>query len=132
MKRTPTSGTIAGLLTFLDAAMSEPSLHRTTVQAIKSAWRSVTLQLGIPSTAVVARLSPDELVDAFEVRRGPNFRSGATYRTRLRVGQQLYQAWLEDDPDWTSVARTRANAAAESINQSRAGPPATQIVQFPL
>jgi hypothetical protein len=120
------------LLDFLDQVIDSPRLHRTTVLAIRSAWRSVTKELGISHSNTVALMSPDDLVDAFVARRGPNFRSGATYRTRLRVGQQLYQAWLAEDPDWTDIARTRAVPAPQMINQSGAGQPAPLVVKFPL
>jgi len=101
------------------------------VLAIRSAWRSVTKELNLAPGDSIAQLSPDVLVDTFEAHRGANFRSGATYRTRLRVGQQLYQAWLAEDPDWADIARTRATPA-HNINKSIAGQPTPLVVRFPL
>jgi hypothetical protein len=132
MTDAPTAGTIADLVDFLERATREEDLHPSTVQAMRSAWRSVTQELDISPARGVRDLSPDELVDAFERRRGPNFRSGATYRTRLRVGQQLYLAWLAGDPDWTEVARRRTPGGVRSINRSTTGRATVRVVQFPL
>lgn len=125
------SGTVEAIPTFLDWATSNPELHPTTVQAIRSAWRTVPSVLGIPPLTKVETLDADAMMDDFERLRGPNFRSGPTYRTRLRVGQQLYLAWLSGDPEWVAVARTKALQKG-GLNSMQVAPQALVVREFPL
>lgn len=132
MPETHVSGTVVELIEFLGVVADRPDLNSTTIQAMRSAWHSVTAELGIPPSTFVQTLQPDDLVDQFERRRGPNFRSGATYRTRLRVGQQLFLAWQAKDPEWMDIARTRTPNRPGSLNSSRAGRSPIRVLQFPL
>lgn len=123
---------VAALQTFLDWALEQPGLHPATIQAIKSAWHSVPETLGISGDTDVADLRPDLLMNDFEKVRGPNFRSGPTYRTRLRVGQQLFLGWHAGDPSWIEVARTKRPRPARSLNSIRTGHEGILVRDFPL
>ncbi|BCB82399.1 hypothetical protein GCM10022251_48170 [Phytohabitans flavus] len=126
------SGTIAGLLGFLDRCAEDKDFNRVTVQSMRSGANSVATLLSLPLDTQVAALDIEQLMDHFQAAKGPAFRSAATYRTRLRVASQLYLAWLEGDPEWKSIARTRPRTAAPPMPADSALTPPTRIVEFPV
>lgn len=125
------AGTVAGLLDFLGGTASSSDLNRTTVQALKSSWQSVVTELALQPTDEVDALEVDVLMNDFE-RRRDGFRSGATYRTRLRAGKALYQAWLTGDPKWSSAARTRGAPPDISLNMMQTRRESPVDVVFPV
>jgi hypothetical protein len=124
--------TLRWLLHFLRWAAGQPGLNPTTVQAMRSAWNTVANTLGLQPGTDVSSLQLDELMDEFELKRGPNFRSGPTYRTRLRVGQQLFLAWSANDPTWTDIARTKQPTKPRGLNIYLDGQEAAVMRDFPL
>ncbi|MEV4618847.1 hypothetical protein AB0J74_09110 [Asanoa sp. NPDC049573] len=118
------------MITFLQENARDADFNTSTIMAMASGVRSVIDTLGIPLDTSVRTLDVEELMDNFQQRRGPAFRSAATYRTRLRAATQLYLAWLDDDPDWKSIARARRSAPAPTLDVVRS--PATQTVEFPI
>jgi hypothetical protein len=126
------SGTIAGLLEFLDRCTEDQDFNRVTVQSMRSGVNSVATLLSLPLDTRVVALDIEQLMDHFQAAKGPAFRSAATYRTRLRVASQLYLAWLEGDPEWKSIARTRPRTAVPAMPRDNALTPPTRIVEFPV
>ena len=122
------TGTVAGLLTFLGEVIDESRVNRATAQAVRSAWRTVVREFEISPDTAVEDLAPDELVDAFETQRRGRFRSGATYRTRLRTGLQWYRCELSGDAGWADTSRRTDGG----LNQSTASHGYTLVLQFPL
>jgi len=125
------SGSIAGMLQFLDWCTRDAAFNQVTIQAMKSGVKSVASKLGLMPDEPVAELDVESTMDRFQRAMGPSFRSAATYRTRVRVATQLYLAWLDDDPDWKTVYRSRRSTAFAG-NDSRELSPATRTVDFPV
>jgi hypothetical protein len=122
------SGTLDGLVGFLDKYAKDPEFNSVTIMAMKSGVNSVVSLLGLDPRQLVSELDIESIMDRFQAAKGPAFRSAATYRTRLRVATQLYHAWLEDDPDWKAIARTRAPAPPETPKPSAR----TMVIPFPV
>jgi hypothetical protein len=118
-------GTLAGLLAFLEQCATDPELNTVTVRAMKSSVGTVARLLDLDLGQRVAEVDVEALMDRFQAAKGTSFRSAATYRTRMRVATQLYQAWLDNDPEWRAVARTK------SSHRPPQGLPTVRVVQFP-
>ena len=124
------SGSVGHMITFLHENARDADFNTSTIMAMASGVRSVADTLGIPLDTPVRALDVERLMDQFQLVRGPAFRSAATYRTRLRAATQLYLAWLDDDPDWKSIARAKRPATTPTLDVARS--PATQTVEFPI
>ncbi|MCW6008117.1 hypothetical protein K1W54_26755 [Micromonospora sp. CPCC 205371] len=122
-------GTVGGMVEFLDKCARDPDFNTVTTMAMKSTVKSVSALLDIRRDEQVSGLDVESVMDRFQAAKGTAFRSAATYRTRFRVATQLYLAWLDGDPEWKSIARTRTS--------DRTGPPEsaakeTMVVEFPV
>ena len=127
--RRPAQGTVGHMIAFLGEQADDPAFNTVTMLAMKSGVVSVTRTLGIDRSTAVESLDVEELMDRFQLAKGPTFRSAATYRTRLRVATQLYTAWLNSDPEWKHIARTRPSAQG-AISMTTTD--ATRIIDFKI
>jgi hypothetical protein len=125
------SGTIAELINFLQNCAHDRDLNPGSMSGLKSCVRVVTTGLGIDDTNIVASLDVDELMDRYQQMKGTSFRSADTYQARIRTAIQLYTAWLNDDPKWKTLARSRPYVRSDAL-RTPSEMTTTHIIDFPI
>lgn len=115
------SGTGEGLLEFLDRTASNGEVHPTTANAFKVAARKILPLAGDADTVDVRSIEVEPLLDRFETRFKEDYTTASmsTYKTRFRQAIALYLAWLDGNPDWTRIVRSRRVTAQANKIQAR-------------
>lgn len=147
----PSSGTGAGLLTFLDYLINRNEMVEATASALRTGCKKVLDVEGDPNAVDLRSADVDDIVRRFRNRwRGQmKDKSIDQYDQRFRQSVEMYRKWLEDDPSWRPSARTRSTAVATkrtAVNGSTmaaaavpeltadapSSPPAAGLVTYPL
>lgn len=120
------SATSAGLREFLDWAGGKGELNLTTANALKGAVGKVLQVEDDPTGVDIRSLNVDAVLDRFETRYRTGYTSGSmsTYKTRFRQAVAMYLAWLDKDPRWKTVVRSR-RATDPGRARTSALPPGT-------
>lgn len=127
-----TSGTAAGLLTFLDYLVENGYGAQSTIGPWKSASRQVLEAMEGPDFEAtrVTEIDPDEYLSRFETRERGNYKieSLRAYRSRFTRAITAYRQFLEDG----SIPRLRASPGTrgrkEPASERRSGTQAIQAV----
>lgn len=132
------AATSAGLREFLDWAGGRAEINPTTANALKGAVRQVLLMEDEPDNVDVRSLDVEDVLERFENRFRTKYTSGSmsTYKTRFRQAVLMYLAWLDKDPGWKSVVKSRRSTSASArtrvANSARAATTgAAEAVQAP-
>ena len=100
------SGTGAGLSAFLLRLGERGEINQNTAANLRRAAEKV---LGIedPSSVDIRNLDVDEILDRFENLNRLSYTDTSlqTYRSRFRLGVELYQRFLAADPAWKSLIK---------------------------
>ncbi|HVV13493.1 hypothetical protein [Amycolatopsis sp.] len=108
------TATSAGLREFLDWAGGRAEINPTTANALKGAVGQILQVEDEPDAVDVRSLDVEDVLDRFENRFRTKYTSGSmsTYKTRFRQAVSMYLAWLDKDPGWKTVVKTRRSTSA--------------------
>lgn len=103
------SATSAGLGEFLDWAGNTGELNLTTANALKGAVGKVLQVEEDPVGVDIRSLDVESVLRRFETRYRTGYTSASmtTYKARFRQAISMYLAWLDQDPSWKTVVKTR-------------------------
>lgn len=115
-----TSGTIEGMLAFLDWARERGEMNAGTAQALKTTVGKVVEVVDEGAGATVATLDVENLLSRWETKNKTKYKFDTlnTYKGRFRQAVALYGAWLANDPDWKSASKS-ANSDVPSVPRQR-------------
>lgn len=110
------TATSAGLREFLDWAGGRGEINPTTAAALKGAVGQVLQVEDEPDQVDIRSVDVEDTLDRFENRFRTKYTSGSmsTYKTRFRQAVSMYLAWLDKDPAWKSVVRSRRSTSTAS------------------
>ncbi len=111
------SGTGVGLYEFLDWVADNGDVHPVTANAFKVASRKILSLGGDPDAVDVRTIDVEYLLDRFEARFKDDYKpsSMSSYKTRVRQAIALYLAWLDGNPDWVRIVRTRGASRLDEL-----------------
>lgn len=124
----------SGLREFLDWAGSKGELNQTTARALKGATGKVLQVEDDPENVDIRSVQVEDILRRFETRFRTSYTTGsmATYKTRFRQAVDMYLAWLDNDPRWKTVVRSRrVGDRAQRRASSIATLTATESVSLP-
>src|SRR5688500_4193889 len=103
-------GTGADLLAFLAGAVESGDLNPSTGNAQRVAVARVLEAEDDPDSVDIRQLDVERALERFEIRNRQNYSAGslATYKTRFRNAVAMYLAWLQGDPSWRLVVKSRS------------------------
>lgn len=106
-----------------EAGQSQPAghegaLNETTARALKGAANRVLQVEDDPDHVDLRSLDVEAVLDRFETLYRTGYTSGSmsTYKTRFRQAITMYLAWLDQDPHWKSVVKSRRTAPREDVS----------------
>lgn len=139
-----TSGTAAGLYTFLDIAIKRGDIGHSTGIALRSASKKV-LDLEEDHDLELRSLDQEDLLRRFHIKSKVdlNDQSRARYESRFRRAVEMYLKYLANDPSWkpapskshvsTQRATTsRPTAAPTAPSNATATHPLPRMIEFPI
>lgn len=126
----PTSGTGAGMIAFLNFLIRKNEMVEATAAALRTGCRKVLDTEDDWANVDIRTLDVDGLITRFRNKSRGELadRSVTNYEQRFRSTVEMYLKWLDDDPTWRPSTRTRSTAAATkrtaASNGSKAEPAA--------
>jgi hypothetical protein len=108
------AGTGQGLLEFYDRAAERGDMNASTAKGGRAAAKKVLSAESEDLSSIQLRdLDIDDLLGRFAQLNRAEFSDGSlnTYRSRFRLGVEMYLAWLDNDPNWKRPGRPAKGAA---------------------
>ncbi len=120
----------AGLMAFLDFAISKGYLKVPTGQAMKTACKEVLSAIDGESweTVQIPDLDIDDVLRRFETLRAMKFSTGSlgTYKSRFKKSVAMFKAFQDNPSAWRPDVRPRNRGASQSARAATSGPSALQ------
>ncbi|RZQ62134.1 hypothetical protein [Amycolatopsis suaedae] len=112
-----TAATGAGLKEFLDRVVKYGEINPSTGNAQRVAATKVLASEADPDGVDIRSLDVERVLDRFDSLNRMNYSTAslATYKTRFRNSVAMYLAWLDGDPTWKNVVKTRRSAATSRV-----------------
>jgi hypothetical protein len=103
------TGTGAGLREFLDRAASRGDLNSSTAHGLKAVATKVLEIEEDPDGVDIRSLDVENLLERFAILQRAQYTPGSmrTYQSRFRNAVTMYIAWLDNDPNWRKVVKSR-------------------------
>lgn len=122
-----------GLREFLDWAGSKGELNPTTAKALKGAVGKILEIEDDPSNVDIRSLDVESTLSRFEMLNRTGYSSGSmsTYKTRFRQAVNMYLAWLDKDPRWKTVVKSRRTSDSARRRSSTSSDVAAPVLALP-
>lgn len=114
------AATGAGLREFLEWVVKRGEVNPSTGNAQRVAATKVLASDDDPDGVDVRSIDVEQLLTRFENLNREHYSSAsmATYKTRFRKAVSMYLAWLDGDPTWKNVLRTRRRSGLVALRKS--------------
>lgn len=120
----------AGLMAFLDFAISKGYLKVPTGQAMKTACKEVLSAIDSESweAAQITELDMDDVLRRFETLRAMKFSTGSlgTYKSRFKKSVAMFNDFRGNPSGWRPDVKSRVRSASPSARPAISGPSAPQ------
>lgn len=114
------AATGAGLKEFLDWVVKRGEINPSTGNAQRVAATKILASEDDPDRTDIRALDVERLLYRFENQNRTSYSTAslATYKTRFRNAVSMYLAWLDGDPTWKNVIRTRRSSQPSRLTRS--------------
>jgi hypothetical protein len=133
----PSSGTAAGLIAFLDYMIKHNEMVEATASSFRTACKRTLETEGDLDSLDIRNADLDAIIRRFRIKYRASMKSQSldTYEQRFRDSVTMYRKWLNDDPDWRPTRRRRTATSNGGPSSRGAGrqtrPPETQASVSP-